>query len=176
MKKVIYIGTGVVSASVNVINAGCCNKDEDKNKGTKSLSIEDIKISLEGGNFSKDAGKWNDVVLRLLDPNWCKFDEAVASKDIVFFHGIIGSSVSVYAYVCTEEFYKKLDPQLSADSKIKKLGNTSYYISIAVRGGKKGGTPGSGSIPVAVIGNNPGNVKIEIVDEKNLKFKIVVVE
>lgn len=170
MKKVIYIGTGVVSASVNVINAGCCNKDEDKNKGTKSLSIGDIKISLEGGNFSKDAGKWNDVVLRLLDPNWCKFDEAVASKDIVFFHGILGSSVSVYAYVCTEEFYKKLDPQLSEDSKIKKLGNTSYYISIAVQGG----TPGR--IPVAVIGNNPGDVKIETVDEKNLKFKIVVVE
>ena len=171
MKKVIYIGTGVVSASVNVINAGCCNKDDDKNKGTKSLSIGDIKISLEGGNFNKDAGKWPDVTLNLLDPIWGKFDDAVVSKDIVFFHGQLGSSNGVYAYVCTEEFYRKLDPQLGSDSKIKKLGNTNYYISVAVQ--SSGGLVG---FPVAVIGNNSGNVKIEIVDEKNLKFKIVVVE
>lgn len=99
-----------------------------------------------------------------------KFDEAVVSKDIVFFKGITDSSKGVYAYVCTEEFFKKLDPRLSLDLKIKKLGNTNYYISVAVHGG----TPGR--IPVAVIGNNQGDVKIETVDEKNLKFKIVVVE
>lgn len=70
MKKVIYIGTGVVSASVNVINAGCCNKDEDKNKGTKPLSIGDIKISLEGGHFGKNVGKWPDGIVKLFDPDW----------------------------------------------------------------------------------------------------------
>lgn len=171
-KVVISIIIGVVSASVNTINAGCCCKGDGGNKSIKRLTpLVDVEISFNGTDMNViDDGAKQD------------FDKECGGIKGIFNIGVndISSNVHVFSWsenrdnyvlVGTEDFLAKQNKKVKSGG-VQKLGNTGLYVFPVSRDSNGHFIMNKNCFQVDVAGNN--NVKKFAIKLTNTPVPVVL--
>lgn len=112
---------------MNVVNAGCCNKDKDNdngngNTGKKLPSNLEIYIEDEALVNINDCFRNNDVWFKELEKTF-KVNKNDLETDVYAFKG---NGNKNFLFVCTKMFYDKQDQSIK-NNKLRPIGNTGYY-------------------------------------------------
>ena len=164
MKNVIYFGTGIAFASVNMINAGCCGSNNEK----KSISLSDVEISfMIAPDYKKvDCEKIDDDIKKdfarhsTMFKDMFRFADDDIASNVSIFNGVNEKGVSAYIFVGTDAIVDKQDTE-TKNQFIQKLGDSGLNVCCIARNLRLG--------PVA-----KGKVSIEADKDKKTKFNIKI--